>query len=672
MAGPIEDAVLERLRSKALGAMRISPVQHRSRLRAAILVVCDLARQGWTFTRRDESISVWPPRKVKDLMAEKERVREQLHVERDRQLKTEAVQGFVRRMETRRLYQDRFVSIFSLMRDGRELAEHIEQGRDLGGLIQPYIQLIEGEETCPDTGLKLRDIWRYFRHTWATPYRSTPGRSVMILIRDRAVRPNPVVGIAVLSSAAAQIRERDSWIGWTADQVIEELRSCPDEPGARWLRGELERVLGEIYIQDFLEDGLLVPSDLQTPRAGVANELLAEAERQRAAHVRFVEASRLKKSPEIPLSEPESELQLSTLQRRQIDWRVDPDDSEEDDGDEDADGDETGAWEERARSHLFRSKRAIQLAKLLRARAALAPLFQVGPTAAALEEVLSSADGVRAVRDLARRAKADRMGVHVAEISICGAVQPYSTLLGGKLVSMLLTSPEVLAAYARRYSAYQSLIASSKAGRPIVRGAELSLLMTTSLYGSGSSQYSRLRIPCERVGGRAGEQVRYAELGKTRGFGTSHFSDETVEALTLLISQAAGGRKVNSIFGEGVNPRLRKVREGLSLLGFPDDALLIHGSPRIIYGISLVRNLREHLLGVDEHPEYLLAQDRLSERTEQIVSWWIERWLSRRARRPDVLARVRTHRLVLPPQHGARVPMPEEEASQQVSLFGDG
>ena len=54
-----------------------------------------------------------------------------------------------------------------------------------------------------------------------------------------------------------------------------------------------------------------------------------------------------------------------------------------------------------------------------------------------------------------------------AGLTICGAIPPYNEVLGGKLVAMLMMSPEVVAEYRRRYAGMPSVIASSMAGRPI-------------------------------------------------------------------------------------------------------------------------------------------------------------------------------------------------------------
>ena len=49
---------------------------------------------------------------------------------------------------------------------------------------------------------------------------------------------------------------------------------------------------------------------------------------------------------------------------------------------------------------------------------------------------------------------------------------------------------------------------------------DLVLLGTTSLHGSGSSQYNRVRIPASAVGGRADSSLMYHKVDLSVGFGT--------------------------------------------------------------------------------------------------------------------------------------------------------
>ena len=163
------------------------------------------------------------------------------------------------------------------------------------------------------------------------------------------------------------------------------------------------------------------------------------------------------------------------------------------------------------------------------------------------------------------------------------AMPPYNEILGGKLVAMLMIAPETVIEYRRRYAGLPSIIASSMAGRSLSRAADLVFIGTTSLYGQRPSQYDRISIP-EDIGSQASMGLRFEYLGRTKGIGTFQFGDRTVAELAVLLAQSKRGQQVNSVFGEGVNPRLRKVRDGLDALGLPTDDLLNHGGPQLVYG----------------------------------------------------------------------------------------
>jgi hypothetical protein len=226
---------------------------------------------------------------------------------------------------------------------------------------------------------------------------------------------------------------------------------------------------------------------------------------------------------------------------------------------------------------------------------------------------------------------------------------------------MLMVSPEVLVEYRRRYGGIPSVIASSMAGRPVCRAADLVFIGTTSLYGQRPSQYDRISMP--RDPGTANQQpgLRYEYLGRTRGIGTFQFGEQTVAALALLLAQSKRGQQVNSVFGEGVNPRLRKLRDGLDALGLSSDDLLNHGGPRLVYGVELTENTRGYLLGLEKYPKYILSQKSPKQLSEQIAGWWTRRWLLPRIEKEDLLGRVGGHKLVHPIRHGARVEVPHDD-----------
>ncbi len=137
----------------------------------------------------------------------------------------------------------------------------------------------------------------------------------------------------------------------------------------------------------------------------------------------------------------------------------------------------------------------------------------------------------------------------------------------------------------------------------------------------------------------------------------------------MLLAQSTGGQRVNSVFGEGVNPRLRKIRDGFNKLGLQADELLNHGAPRLVYGVPLAENMREYLLGLARKAKYIVPQKDAAAPSERIVQWWWERWAVKRLERAETLERIAGHTLARPVRHGARVKLPRGEAEQGVLPF---
>jgi hypothetical protein len=194
----------------------------------------------------------------------------------------------------------------------------------------------------------------------------------------------------------------------------------------------------------------------------------------------------------------------------------------------------------------------------------------------------------------------------------------------------------------------------------------LALLGTTSLYGVGSSQYNRLHIPAEAVGGEKGQEIRYLELGHTKGFGSYHLSTGSLKEMEQLLAHRQNARRVNSIFGEGVNPRIRKIREALTTAGMNGERLLRHGDSRIIYAIPLATNFREMLLGLNSKPQRIFPDEPTIDSTRRIAEFWRTRWLLKRIERSSVLDEVSRHTLIHPIRHGARVQIPLEIDEDQL------
>jgi hypothetical protein len=607
-------------------------------------VMLDLIGIGWQMKVEHGEVKIASPTsKSDDLKELKESIRQGHLLARDGQLRQESVRDFVQGMERRRLTDKGWHSIFSVMRDGIELAAALkiieslasdeEKLAKLREVVSPYVQLVTEDGVCRQTGLPLRDIWRYFRHTWVNSYKSLPGRSMSILIRDAAARNHPVIGIAALGSSVAQQRMRDKWIGWDQNTMVEKIRKTPTSKYGKWLLRCLDEQIQSLYLADFFFDGTCKRDELKTPNDDLITRLEKRGNKEIKAHRMY----------------PQTALHKAAK----------------------PDGSTDAYWEEQAQTHLFRSKRCRTLAKLIRIAKTFQECGLKKGSSAELRSAIEKASMRNAVEQLVRFVKAQHVGIDMMDIVVCGAIAPYNAILGGKLICMLLCGPEIVKMYRARYGMKASVIASSMKGAAVVRVPQLVFLGTTSLYGVGSSQYNRIRIPCEVVGGKAGEQLAYECLGKSEGYGSYQFSDLTVRLVDILIGRWKEGRRVNSIFGEGVNPRMRKLRDAFEAMGLPSDEILRHRNPRIVYAVSLARNASDVLLGLAKRPQYLIPQVNSREKMELISEYWRRRWLLGRIRRNGVLEEVCKHTLAYPVSHGARVELPALELELQEAGSGD-
>lgn len=598
-------------------------------------IALDLAEQGWSFSiDRDGIACAAPTAEDECTMEAKDRIRQRYAMERAANLREPSVREFLTSMEQRRLTPTGWHSIYSLMRDGRELGAKLaaasmmqEKARTtaLAAAIDPYIQFAEADVADEHTGLLLMDIWRYFRMTWVNVHKSVPGRSMQILIRDRAAANHPVIGIAALASSVAQFDRRDSWIGWSATSFLERLGADPTAAMAKWLLRSVDSLLAGIYMKDLLARKVVTKKLIATPTGEAIRALRAYAAESKKAHTQNVDAAAMK--------------------RRDAGWK--------------------GA----ALSPLFVAKRCDALAKLLGIRLDLQKVGLITGTKKELVKALSHPYVRTSIGQLVRTVKAEHVGIDMMDITVCGAIAPYNRILGGKLVCSLLMSPELVVQYRKRYDGQESIIASSMKGEAVRRVPRLALLCTTSLYGRGSSQYNRVKIPAAAAGGKAGDVIEFKDLGVSKGYGSFHFSADTVRIIDTLLARQLGGRRVNSIFGEGVNPRMRKIRQALELVSLPSDAILNHGIPRALYGVVLASNFREVLLGRDDKPKYLLPQTHAAERTAALSAFWRERWLSKRINDPAIIDDLTKHTLSYPVTHGARVVVPGPGDQEEIDLW---
>ncbi len=206
--------------------------------------------------------------------------------------------------------------------------------------------------------------------------------------------------------------------------------------------------------------------------------------------------------------------------------------------------------------------------------------------------------------------------IYVMDAYVIGALPPYNHLLGGKLISYILSSNEVRKIYKEKYKDQRTLIKNRQA-------SDLVLIVTSSLYGKNSSQYNRIKFD---------DKLLYEPIGSTAGFGTLHISNETFESMKNLAESR--GHSLTNRFGDGPNWRMRVIRTACDEMKLNAEVILRHSFQRGLYAVPLADNWQDFLLGKDKRPKYKNLPLRV------LVKYWKQRWLEPRKLRSDVINRV--------------------------------
>lgn len=582
----------------------------RKKYRAVWMLLRDLIRASWKACYREGVLEMRLPALDKSelegssLTEMKSLLRSWMQDSRLERL--QIYSDFINRMERDTAAKK---SICHLIADGDDLHARLcaisNNEIKIGDAIKPYLQLVRENERDEFTGQKLSEIWRYFRLSWSTPAETTPGRTMQYLIRDAAHPSHAIMGIASLENTAVQITCRDDYIGWNAPSFIDRLKAEGCHTKAR---SAIEKLLG--YLEDGIQGidyvDLCSSADIDAPSDDVIRKLqyiAVSAEEERQDLLKAYQGG----NPDAA-SEEKSEL---------------------------------GSISKEIEQALYRRKRADQLGKLLGAKKALSDLIHNEKFDELWSAFCDGDNGKSYIRTALIAQKAKHIGSSMMELNVCGAIPPYNEILGGKLVALLATSPQVIRDYRDRYSDKRSEIASRLKGEDVCRPADLVYVGTTSLYYVGSSQYNRLKIPGKIF--NSSHDVKWKELGKTVGFGTLHISKATTMCLTEATSD--GFSRINHVFGEGASPKMRLMTMAIRELLEADESdtkeFSKHAMSRIVYGAELASNTTNYLLGIDDSPHYYFDTNDYTGETQKIIDFWLNRWVASRLNYTPVFERVR-------------------------------
>ena len=176
---------------------------------------------------------------------------------------------------------------------------------------------------------------------------------------------------------------------------------------------------------------------------------------------------------------------------------------------------------------------------------------------------------------------------NVMDAFVLGAVPPYSFLLCGKLIAMLITSNTVRRAFQQKYSGSHSVI------RGRVHDGRLVLITTASALGR-SSVYNRIRFS---------NRLLYHSVGFTRGSGDFHFANGLYHKLVAFAQEYCTPTAKQARWGTGFRNRREVIKKCLPLLGISSD-WIYHGIEREVFVVPLARNCKEFLCGTSDQPHW--------------------------------------------------------------------
>jgi len=204
--------------------------------------------------------------------------------------------------------------------------------------------------------------------------------------------------------------------------------------------------------------------------------------------------------------------------------------------------------------------------------------------------------------------------VHIMDAYVLGAVAPYNSLLGGKLVACMVRSRDVYDDFLKTYGDTKGIISGKK------KRARLLAVMTSSSLGR-SSVYNRLKLDGTPY---------FKSIGYTSGWGHFHIPDKLFLDLRDFLRKVDHPYADLYRFGQGPNWRLRTTRAALKELGFKD-SLLRHGVQREVFLSELATNAICMLRTGKGRPN-LKTLRTASEVAELALKRWV---IPRSCRQPD-------------------------------------
>tara|TARA_Y200000002_G_scaffold63243_1_gene48292 strand:- start:16576 stop:18522 length:1947 start_codon:yes stop_codon:yes gene_type:complete len=573
----------------------------------SVLLLEHLAKLQWKIEIIRNEIYIVSPKdfvNLKGRMEYKRELQEMFRVGKFDELSEKGIYNFINSLEFPQIHNNKKVSIFSIIEDGQDLHQQLKKIKKIENkeekisaikeIIQPEIEFPNAKDKCDVTGISTNSIWKYFRYGWTLPQKSIPARTLQFMVRNKAMKNKPVMGIGSLTNAVLNLNDRDKKIGLNPRENLKRISESKEFY-------ELFRSNSTKVLKNALQNTRSDDFDLDLQKDDESKISLMKYHLDKLQELRNEELSgKIKKSDNVTARN------IPKLENGQFDWK------------------------KRSEQALFKLKRATKIYEILSSR----KFFSENNYEDIKDDIYSSSDSgeikngalYSAVYVVNNLIKGDVLSENIFDLNVCGGIQPFSPLLAGKLVALSIFSSEIRNELSSRYKDMESEIASSTAGRAFIRQIKPLGFTTTSLYETGSSQYNRLYFENSKT------KYKWEEIGMSEGSSNVYFSSKLSAILTSYLKKHKGFTRSNAIFGEGAGAAFRKINEAMRLMGIDSSIILNHKSKRIIYAAMMSENL-----DFASRSEYQIKYDCSF---EEIVDFWMQRYLLMRIENNEVLKNI--------------------------------
>lgn len=502
----------------------------------------------------------------------------------------------------------KFKPINLIIDDGSELKKEFikinkiqdpeEAKKKINEIIKPEIYQCVGDETCPITNHRLIDIWRYFRFTWSMPYNPANTRRMPLLIRNGAKPNKPVIGITQFVQPFFNNTGRNEYLHWdnyySVMKLIKNKILTPFEI-AESFKNILEDSLKEIRFDDLIDS-----------KKEITNPDQKTIDKYKKLSLYYSEKEQTDKKRQLDLK--------SKLKQNKIKSKI-------------------STYLDKSETNKYKKKRCNHLAKILSAKKIFKEYGLYKDPKKGLSALFQTKEGQVAISSALFYLRIKIYSTQAVDLNVCGSIAPYNELLGGKLVTLLMGSREVMENYDNYYKKYESIIASETAGKKIIKPSKILFVAVSSLYNIASSQYNRLKLT-NKNNSKIKKDIIWREAGATQGFGNYHISSNTTEYLNKLFEKVKKFESGDKS-GDGHSAKNRALMSSLRILLDNPEVILQHSQKKKNYIFYSRKNIFKYLYCIKKINDFKeLSSIKI------ITEAWIDRWLIKRIKRKETLSKL--------------------------------